>query len=158
MTGIWSAWTLVFLVAMLFIGIVLLVVLIITGFGGGFATKRAQPPTPSPGPVARQYQQALAEAAGLSYTPPQDVAPGQPVVQKRRLAGTGLFQLLGAMLAPLPALLVQRFVDASTGPNAGFSLGAGLNLLLLAGQVFLVVWYARLRRRSWPQTGSSVTP
>lgn len=159
-SGSWSAITLVALVVSIFTSVVLGVVLLVTGLSGGFAATAPQPPSPPmQGSLSAAYREAAREIAneraGLepnerfgAIPPPKgtDAAPTEDA-DASKPPPTGLWQLLAAFFACVPVALVWSFVDNPQGASTGFTPGAALALLLLAGQFFLCGWYVRIRRR-----------
>ncbi|MDL2295019.1 hypothetical protein LJC60_10455 [Ruminococcaceae bacterium OttesenSCG-928-D13] len=101
-------------------------------------------PEPSPPPAAVTKADAKALAEGFSAEAPQAKADNR---RKRKWRPTGLWQLVAAMLACIPALMSAAWVDSIYGRLVTFTFGAGLNLALLAAQIFLIVWMTRLQKR-----------
>lgn len=138
--GSWSVFTVVFTVIMVLDSLVLMVVLLVMAMQGRFRSWYSPEELPEP-PPAEQAAEADAEAEPGAQTAP----PAKPAPRPRRK--TGLWQLIAALCACIPAVMVSAWVDNTYGQYTAFSLGAGLNLVLLAGQVFLVVWMIVLQKK-----------
>lgn len=140
-TGSWSPYTLIIAVLMMLSGLVLLVVLLVSGLTGRLGTRMPPAEDETEAPDENEDEGESGEEGSES-----EAGKAKPLKPARR--ETGWWQLLAAIGCSLPATAAFFWIDNVYGRLSGFTAGAALALCSLAGQVFFVVWFVRLQRNS----------
>lgn len=174
-SGSWSPLTLTIAIIMVFISLILLVVLLIYSLDGRFSAQLPEEEPPPTGPLADEFRAELeayrqqngnpqtspAESTQAEETAPAEAIPASseksnsssaeaseaaPPPKKRR-PQTGLWQLICAAGASIPAVMVFSWVDNSYGIMRSFTWGTALNLVLLAAQIYLIIKFIRIQKK-----------